>query len=254
MANFKTDGMTVEQILSLGDEVLNGFSQRELSHALRTVALAANKRINRLEKQATKTAEGWESNASKKGIAVDALNAVSDDAKRKNGGRFYVGDKNRNQIYAELSRAREFMNMKTSTVSGAVEVRKQREKRLFGKTREEAKAEEKKKQRKKKKTETAATPTGNTQTSGNIANDYEQRLKDTYKAYREYCENHFLKKGQESSTALKEIGRVILSGSNKNEAIEQAENKLKEEYNKEQDERNKAFNNGFGKYFTNRKI
>lgn len=249
MANYKTDGMTVEQILSLGDEVLNGFTRRELSHALRTVALAANKRINSLEKQATKTSEGWESNANKKGIAIDALNAVSDDGKRKNGGRFYVGDKNRNQIYAELSRAREFMNMKTSTISGAVEVRKQREKRLFGKTREEAKAEEKKNTR----TTQTETPTGNTTKEKNIANDYEQRLKDTYKAYREYRENHYLKKGQESSTVLKEMGRVILLGGNKDEAIKKAENKIIEEYNKEQDERNKSFGSSI-KYSTSRKI
>lgn len=254
MANYKTDGMTVAQILSLGDDVLNGFTQRELSHALRTVALAANKRINSLEKQATKTAEGWESNANKRGIAIDALNAVSDDGKRKNGGRFYVGDKNRNQIYAELSRAREFMNMKTSTVSGAVEVRKQREKRLFGKTREEAKADEKK-QRKKNNTRTTQTetPTGNTTKEKNIANNYEQRLKDTYKAYREYRENHYLKKGQESSTVLKEMGRVILLGGNKDEAIKKAENELIEEYNKEQDERNESFGSSI-KYSTSRKI
>ena len=53
------------------------------------------------------------------------------------GKKFSVGNKNRNEIYQELARAREFMAQKTSTIKGAKEVRKARELAAFGKTREQ---------------------------------------------------------------------------------------------------------------------
>ena len=49
---FYTDGMSVSQILALGDDVLSKLDRRELSRALRTVALAANKRLDRLTQYA----------------------------------------------------------------------------------------------------------------------------------------------------------------------------------------------------------
>ena len=51
---FFTDKMTVDQILDLGDEILSSLKERDMSRALRTVALAANKRIKRLLKYAKK--------------------------------------------------------------------------------------------------------------------------------------------------------------------------------------------------------
>ena len=47
---FKTEGMTVNEILNLDYETLHSFDKRDISRALRTVSLAANKRIDRLLK------------------------------------------------------------------------------------------------------------------------------------------------------------------------------------------------------------
>lgn len=211
---------TVEQILSMGDNELNKMDKRQMSHMLRTVSLAANKRITRLEK-----------NTAKGGIATDALNAVQDS-----GGRFYVGDKTRNQMLAELARAREFMNMKTSTVTGATEVRKNRERMLYGKTREEIAKEQKNKKKKheqaerkrkreferseKKKQKEAAkkgieykpreyTPEQPQQEETPI--DYDQQLKDVFKAYRKFNEqnpNEARKDYFDSGKALAYIGQM----------------------------------------------
>lgn len=217
--NEPLNNYTVEQILSMGDDELNKTNQRQMSHMLRTVALAANKRITRLE-----------NNEKKGGIATDALNAVQDS-----GGRFYVGGKTRNQMLSELARAREFMNMKTSTVTGATEVRKKRERMLYGSTREEIEKERKKKKKKQeqeerkrkrnferheKKKEKEARKKGKTYTPREYVQkpteqetpvDYDQQLKDVFKAYRKFNEqnpNEGRKDYFDSSKALAYIGQI----------------------------------------------
>lgn len=223
--------LTVEQILTMGDEALNKTNKRQLSHMLRTVSLAANKRIARLE-----------NNERKGGIATDALEAVRDS-----GGRFSVGNKNRNQIYAELARAREFMNYKTSTITGAIEVRKDRERRAFGQTREEMKKERKRehdkreraKARKAKKQGHDYTPQPYIDTVPN----YDDMLKKIYKAYRMFRESNFVpsmrnkNKGQYGSdNAIAEIGRMIKDSPSLSidEMAAKAERVFTEQYEKEQ--------------------
>ena len=138
MTKWLTDGLTVEQILNLPFQELNRFDEREMSRALRTVSLAANKRIAKLQKYAAKNEEGrYEPSGVKKQIATDALNWVTQDGKLP--GKFGVKKAtDRNNMYKQLGKIRQFMNMKSSTVSGAVELRKKREEVIFGKTREQA--------------------------------------------------------------------------------------------------------------------
>lgn len=133
---FYTDGMTVREILSLGDEILNSLKKRDLSRALRTVALAANKRIARLQQYVRKKKEHGKFIEKKNspGLDLTALNYTK-------GKKFSVGSKNRNEIYQEFARARSFMNMQTSTIKGAVEVRKNKDRALLGQTREELTAD-----------------------------------------------------------------------------------------------------------------
>ena len=71
---FYVDNMTAQEILSLGDDVLSKLSARDMSRALRTVALVANKRVNRLMKNAVKRQGGYIEKKSGKAIALDALN------------------------------------------------------------------------------------------------------------------------------------------------------------------------------------
>ena len=113
MANrkpFFTDNMTLNQIINLGHEILSKLNMRDLSRVLRTVALAANKHLNR-QKQYTYKRNG--KYVEKKGSpGLDAL---------------YQTGKNRNQIYEEFSRARDFLNSESSTIKGAKELRKKKE-------------------------------------------------------------------------------------------------------------------------------
>lgn len=133
---FKVEGMTVAEIINLGDDELNRMNARDLSRALRTVALAANKRIKRLEKKAEKRENEFGDtqyiDISGQGIDFEALYAVG-------GKRFGLGKgkHDRGDIYKEFARVRNFMNAKSTTISGAIELRKKRERQVFGKTSEE---------------------------------------------------------------------------------------------------------------------
>lgn len=133
---FYTDNMTVNEILALGDDVLNTLDRRDLSRALRTVSLAANKRINRLLNKADiqvdqKTGDIKYVDKSGKGIDFEALYFTG-------GKKFGVGkSKNRNEIYKEFAKVRNFMNANSTTITGAIALRQKRERAVFGKTREQ---------------------------------------------------------------------------------------------------------------------
>lgn len=133
---FKVEGMTVNEIINLGDDELSRMNARDLSRALRTVSLAANKRIRRLESKAEKSVNEFGDtqyvDISGKGIDFEALYAV--DGKKFGLGK---GKHARGDIYKEFVRARNFMNAGSTTITGAIELRKKRERQLFGKTREE---------------------------------------------------------------------------------------------------------------------
>ena len=134
---FSVDGLTVDQILKLDADTLNKMSSREMSRALRTAALAANKRINRLLAQAKKTKEGYKLKKSAKyDIALDALNYITKDGKLD--PKFSAKGKTLNQLRSELARIRTFMNdLQTSTIKGAMKVRKDREIRILGLSKED---------------------------------------------------------------------------------------------------------------------
>ena len=208
---FYTDGMTVAEILALGDDVLSKMNQRDLSRALRTVSLAANKRIDRLKKQAVKRKDGYVSKKSGKGIYTGALNAATDNGKRRQ--KFGASGKTRNQMYAEFARIRDFMAMKSSTVKGAVQVRKAMEKRAFGKTREEMGRGKTKKDQ------------------GIINRMMEEKAKQVYEEYRKFTEDHAVNPGDESLRILEIIGKKIIGeGASSEEARKAAEESYTEMY------------------------
>ena len=188
---FFTDGMTVDEILNLGDDVLSTLSKRDLSRALRTVSLAANKRINRLQQYAYKRHGQYIEKLSGPGLDLTALNNV--------GQRFSVGDKNRNEIYQEFARARNFMRSARSTVSGAKTARKNREKALFGKTREQMMKGMNKKEKRA------------------FIKNLNDVVNETYKTYHEFEEEYELSGIYDKETGrkrLRTMGEKILKGEN----------------------------------------
>lgn len=221
---FYTDGMTVAEILALGDDILSKMSKRDLSRALRTVSLAANKRIDRLEKQAVKRKGGYVERKSGKGISTAALNAVTNDGKTT--GKFKVGNKSRNQMYSEFARAREFMAMKSSTVKGAVAVRKGMEERAFGKTREEAAKGKTKKQQEA------------------ITRTFQDKVKEVYSEFRKFLEEENVDKG-DTGRILAIIGKKIIGDDGTgDEAREAARQSLTEAYETKQQEHIEDMKNG----------
>lgn len=146
--NIDVSKMTVGELLSLSSDTIQKLSKREMSKVVRTLSLAANKRMNRLLQNSVKRKTGefdkktgkplyhWEEKKSGKyKIATDAINYITDDGRQST--KFGVGDKTRNEMLKEFGRIREFMKLETSTIKGAVNVRKSREKRILNQTRED---------------------------------------------------------------------------------------------------------------------
>lgn len=225
--DFFFDDMTVNEILNLDYQQLHSLNERDVSRALRTVALAANKRLNRLQKQARKTKQGYvPKKSAAHNIAVDALNAVTNDGKNK--VKFGVKQaKNRNEMLKQISEIRKFMNMKTSTVKGAVSVRKEREKRLFGKTREQAGRGLSVKEK------------------ARIAKEYSSFAAQAYSAFRKFLEHEGLpntpyQNFAGSDVILNLIGNTIETGEDEETAIQRAIEAHTAEYEKEQEAWDKA--------------
>ena len=234
--SFYTDNMTVNEILNLSNEQIAKLNERDVSRALRTVSLAANKRIQRLMQQARKTKDGYvPKKSAKRNIAVDALNAVTNDGKTK--VKFGVKSApTRNKMIEQIGEIRRFMNMQTSTVSGAVKVRKEREKRLFGKTAEQAGKGKTKKEKKA------------------IEKKFSQKVSEAYALFRKYLEyeglpNSPYMKFAGSDTILNLIGKKIINGDSEEETLQAAINEAEAQYIKEQEEWTEATGGDFWEYF-----
>lgn len=218
---FAVEGMTVKQILSMDPVSLSSLNTREMSRALRTVSLAANKRVERLRSQAkySKEAHGYIAKKSAKhNIALDALNAVTKDGMIK-GNVFGVGKANtRNKMLEQLADIRQFMDAKTSTIAGAKQVRQNRERKLWGNTTEEAV------RRGRTKKEKAA-----------IAAERQRVSVDTYKAWRDYLaatgrSNDHYENFEGSLTILNLIRAKIMAGGDADDGLSAALEKDTESY------------------------
>ena len=120
------------------------------------------------------------------------------------------------------------MSMQSSTVGGATKLRKAREKKLFGKTREQAARSQTTKKGKQ-----------------TVYQMFEQKYKDVWSAYRKFLEikgrdPHSYLAGSDSILEL--IGNKVLTGGNEEEAITAALEKFTSEYEAQQQEYNELFN------------
>ena len=187
---FFVEGMTAKQILDLPNATLNSLKERDFSRALRTVALVANKRLNRLLKYSKKRGGKYIEKVNGPGLDLTALNSVG-------GKKFGVGNKNLNQMRQEFARVQSFMRSVTSTLSGAISVRKKKEVALFGQTREEMTKGMDKKQKKEK------------------ISEINQIMPAAYDTYDDYLDEYAMKGGynkESGSMVLQDIGRDMLEG------------------------------------------
>ena len=232
---FYTEGMTVSEILSMDPREMAKLNTREISRALRTVSLAANKRVARLKQYAKKENGKWvPKKTSAVQIATDALNWFTENARVSKFG--VKGAGSRNKMLQQISAIKQFMGMKTSTVSGATKVRKEREKRLFGKTREQAGRGQSKKQKQK----TYAR--------------FQQMNARVWELYYKFMElagmdPHSVWSGSDEVLSL--IGHGVSAGKSDEEIITEALQKVKETYEQSQEEYNQIFGddwNDFGDF------
>lgn len=231
---FYVQGMTTKEILDITPDVLIRLSERDVSRALRTVALAANKRIRRLVKAVEED----------RPVAHDALRWSIEMNTGKTIGKVKLSNgktlnhvpvfgvkqaANKSAMIKQIGEIRRLFNMKTSTVSGALTVKQKREKMLFGATRQELAAGMNKRDR------------------ANFYKRLNRRYDKTWEFYKKYQElqgrdPHSLIEG--SAEILNSIGSKILSGE-KNE-LEIMKEALKAEtniYEDQQAEYNDMFDN-----------
>ena len=224
---FYVEGMTVSEILNISPDQLARLNKRDISRALRTVSLAANKRVNRLKSKATKTKDGYVPKTKGSQINTSALNWVTNDGHKRT--KFGVKKSStRNEMLHQLKTIKQFMEMKTSTVKGATEVRKDIEKRLFGKTREQAARGVKTKKAK-----------------AEVYKRYETMSREVWSYYRKFLEikgrdPHSYMSGSE--TIIELIGQKVVSGASEEESIQAALDMFKSSYEEEQAEYNALFN------------
>lgn len=224
---FYVEGMTVSEILNISPDQLMKLNKRDVSRALRTVSLAANKRVNRLKSKATKTKDGYVPKTKGSQINTSALNWVTNDGHKRT--KFGVKKSStRNEMLHQLKTIKQFMEMKTSTVKGATEVRKDIEKRLFGKTREQAARGVKTKKAK-----------------AEVYKRYETMSREVWSYYRKFLEikgrdPHSYMSGSE--TIIELIGQKVVSGASEEESIQAALDMFKSSYEEEQAEYNALFN------------
>ena len=217
---FYVENMTVKEILNITPETLATLDKRDISRALRTVSLAANKRLNRLKNVSKKTKDGYIPKAGKVVIATDALNYITKDGSKRT--KFGVKQSStRNQMIKQINDIKKFMDMKTSTISGAIDVRRAREKRLFGETSEQS-AKSSFKDKEFKKTLKGKTKKQiaklKTKQKAAIQSYYEDRMKIAYRAYRHFLEVESLpnapyEKFAGSDAILSMIGNKVLNAS-----------------------------------------
>jgi len=136
-------------------------------------------------------------------------------------------------MIAQIGRVRQFMAMKTSTVTGAVNVRKAREKNLFGKTREQMARGKSPKQKQA------------------IYKNMQQMYDTIWSSYHKYREL----KGQDphayyedSMQVLSLLGQKVTSGLPEDEAIVQTINEMSTQYEEQQMEYNDLFGDDFGEF------
>ena len=229
--SFFTDGMTVDDILHLDLQTINSLNKRDLSRALRTVSLAANKRVKRLKDN-------------KEDIAMDALNWLSDQGYSRK--KFGSKNKSLNEMRKEFFTAKQFMGMKTSKVRGAISVRQGRESRIMGETKKQAVSRGRHDFVVRYQQEHVGRAPSMKAIKAEIKRleeQYTQMSSDAWSIYRKMLEaqgwpNSPYKNYYNSENIIEMIGERVAAGEDSESILSHAINAFNESYEQEQEELN----------------
>lgn len=234
---FYVEGMTIEEIMALGDDVIRQLDTRDISRAVRTLSLAANKRLNRMLKHATPVIDTKTGNIERfvehgnLGLDFNALYGYTSYIEK---GKNAFGVKNIttpktdrnyiNSLKAEFSRVKSFLQAESTTIPGAIQLRQKKEIALFGETREAAMI--------RMLNEGAA--------AEDVTAMIENRndlMTDVYETFHEWKEEYALQGSyskDKGNQALRELGEAMKNGMTKDQAKETVSNGFESRYQSEQ--------------------
>ena len=227
---FFTEGMTIEEIMQLGDDTLRKLEERDISRAVRTLSLAANKRFNRLlsraevitnaEGKVDKFVERADKRGKAYGLDFNALQGYTSyiestssgkvkpfgvtNVKVEKGDPGYVG-----ALKAEFTRVRNFLQAPSTTVEGATDLRKQKELELFGQTREQ----------KIQQMLDEGSSAEDIKNMLNARNDFMSDVYEIYHKWREIYATMGTYEKEEGKKMLREIGRMMDYGRSGEETL-----------------------------------
>ena len=243
---FIVENMTIEEIMAMGDDMLRNMDARNIARAVRTLSLAANKRIRRMANRAEVITNpkgqivSIRERADKRGKTYGLdFNALYGYESYYQGGRFTnpFGVKNvkekrtdknfRNAVMAEFTRVRNFLQAPSTTIPGSVQLRQKKEKALFGETRE-------------KKMAKMLTEGKSLEEITQMIESRNDLMSDVYDAFHKWKEEYALEGSytkDKGNQALAELGELMDNGISGEDAKERISEGFENRYKAGQEER-----------------
>lgn len=192
---------------------INRMSAEQLSDAVAYMARQANKRVENLKKHGYKTpvydesgakiGTKWVNKKTSPGLDFNAIQNLNKDFGHVN--QFT----NIGRLRSEYIRVQGFLKAKSSTVAGAIELRKKKERALFGATRGELVAKENRSRMKKGQGPMTK------QERQNMISNMDEFMASVYENYHKWREEYAMEGGytkEQGRESLSRIGRLMSRG------------------------------------------
>lgn len=201
--------MKLEDFINKSPDQINRMSAAELSKAVAFMSRAANKRVENLKKHGYKTAvysesgkrigSKWVNKKNSPGVDFNAIQNLNKSFGHVN--QFT----NIGRLRSEYMRVKGFLSAPSSTVKGAIELRKKKERALFGATREMLAYKEGVKRGKR------LTKAERAYMSGNM----DEFMSSIYENYHKWREEYGMESGytkEQGRESLARIGKLMSKG------------------------------------------
>lgn len=205
--------MKLSDLTNKTPDDINRMSAKQLSDAVAYMARQANKRVENLKKHGykipvysesgAKIGTKWVNKKTSPGLDFNAIQNLNRSFGHVN--QFT----NIGRLRSEYIRVQGFLNAKSSTVAGAIELRKKKERALFGATRGELVAKENR--NRKKKGEGPMTKAARQTMISNM----DEFMSSVYENYHKWREEYAMEGGytkEQGRESLSRIGRLMSRG------------------------------------------
>lgn len=205
--------MKLSDLTNKTPDDINRMTAKQLSDAVAYMARQANKRVENIKKHGykipvysesgSKIGTKWVNKKTSPGLDFNAIQNLNKSFGHVN--QFT----NIGRLRSEYIRVQGFLNAKSSTVAGAVELRKKKERALFGATRGELVAKENRKS--KKRGEGPMTKAARQAMISNM----DEFMSAVYENYHKWREEYAMESGytkEQGRESLSRIGRLMSRG------------------------------------------